>query len=59
MEGNEYEHIFVSAMRVITKHKLLNYVLKNYRCAERYHLNENELSILQEAVDYGKSISSK
>lgn len=35
-------------MDIIIKHKLLNYVIKNPKCASMYHLSELELEILKE-----------
>lgn len=35
------------AFRIIKEHKLLNYVLKNDKCAEMYHLNLFEKHLLK------------
>lgn len=37
-------------LRIIKKHKLLNYVLKNPKCAGMYHLSEIEIALLREAM---------
>lgn len=33
---------------IIKKHKLLNYVLKNEKCANMYHLSKEEIDLLRE-----------
>lgn len=35
------------AFDIVKKHKLLNYVLKNPKCASMYHLQENEIGLLR------------
>ena len=40
----------LTAIRIIKSHKLLNYVLKNPKCAEMYHLSDEEIKILKEVV---------
>lgn len=39
-------------MDIIVSHKLLNYVIKNPKCASKYHLSEIELAILKEWKKY-------
>lgn len=36
------------AIEIIKKHKLLNYVLKNKKCASMYGLNDDEIKLLKE-----------
>lgn len=35
-------------LEIIKKHKLLNYVLKNEKCANMYHLSKEEIDLLRE-----------
>lgn len=35
-------------LEIIKKHKLLNYVLKNEKCANMYHLSKEEIYLLRE-----------
>lgn len=35
-------------LEIIEKHKLLNYVLKNEKCANMYHLSKEEIDLLRE-----------
>lgn len=42
--------IYIQALEIIYNHKLLNYVLGNKKCANMYHLDEDELSILRKIV---------
>lgn len=35
-------------LEIIKKHKLLNYVLKNGKCANMYHLSKEEIDLLRE-----------
>ena len=35
-------------LEIIKKHKLLNYVLKNEKCANMYHLSKEECDLLRE-----------
>lgn len=35
-------------LEIIKKHKLLNYVLKNEKCANMYHLSKEEIGLLRE-----------
>lgn len=35
-------------LEIIKKHKLLNYVLKNEKCANMYHLSKEEINLLKE-----------
>ena len=37
----------LKALEIIKKHKLLNYVLKNKKCASMYHLSEEECDFLR------------
>ncbi len=38
-------------LEIIKKHKLLNYVLKNEKCANMYHLSTNEIQKLKEFME--------
>ena len=38
------------ALEIIKKHKLLNYVLKNQKCANMYHLSKEEIDSLKEIL---------
>lgn len=38
----------MTAPEIIRKHKLLNYVIKNRKCASMYGLSDAELAILEE-----------
>ena len=38
----------LEALEIIKAHKLLNYVLKNNKCASMYHLSDEELKLLKE-----------
>lgn len=40
----------LKALEIIKKHKLLNYVLKNPKCANMYHLTEEEIELLKEVL---------
>lgn len=42
-------------LEIIKKHKLLNYVLKNEKCANMYHLSKNEIKALKEFMEDEKS----
>ena len=46
----EYELIKkdLEILEIIKKHKLLNYVLKNEKCANMYHLSKEEIDLLRE-----------
>ena len=35
------------ALKIIKEHKLLNYVIKNQKCAAMYHLSEEEIEYLK------------
>ena len=50
----EYEAIKkeLKALKIIKNHKLLNYVIKNKKCAAMYHLNDEEINILKEVAKY-------
>ena len=37
----------LESLNIIKKHKLLNYVLKNPKCAAMYHLSEEECNLLK------------
>ena len=43
----------LKALEIIKNHKLLNYVLKNPKCASMYHLDKSEIEFL-EGVIYEK-----
>ena len=38
-------------LEIIKKHKLLNYVLKNEKCANMYHLSKEECDLLREVEE--------
>ena len=38
----------LTILKIIKKHKLLNYVLKNEKCANMYHLSKEECDLLRE-----------
>ena len=38
----------LKALEIIKEHKLLNYVIKNPKCAAMYHLTNEEIKILEE-----------
>ena len=38
----------LTMLEIIKKHKLLNYVLKNEKCANMYHLSIEECDLLRE-----------
>ena len=40
----------LAALEIIKEHKLLNYVLKNQKCANMYHLSKEECDLLKEAL---------
>lgn len=42
----------LSALEIIKEHKLLNYVLKNKKCANMYHLSKEECDLLKEALKW-------
>lgn len=52
--GNKYNREILTIERdletleIIKKHKLLNYVLKNEKCANMYHLSKEEIDLLRE-----------
>ena len=39
-------------LEIIKKHKLLNYVLKNEKCANMYHLSKEEIDLLREIEEW-------
>lgn len=45
--------IKANVLDIIKKHKLLNYVLKNKKCAAMYHLSDNEIDIIKEWLENG------
>ena len=40
----------LTMLEIIKKHKLLNYVLKNEKCANMYHLSKEECDLLREIM---------
>jgi len=40
----------LKALEIIEVHKLLNYVLKNKKCASMYHLSDEEIESLKELI---------
>ena len=40
----------LAALDVIKEHKLLNYVLKNEKCANMYHLSKEKCDLLKEIL---------
>lgn len=40
----------LKALEIIKKHKLLNYVLKNEKCANMYHLSEEDKKRLKKVL---------
>jgi hypothetical protein len=40
----------LEALKIIKEHKLLNYVLKNEKCANMYHLSKEEKDLLREVM---------
>lgn len=40
----------LKALEIIKEHKLLNYVLKNEKCANMYHLSKEDKDILKEGL---------
>lgn len=40
----------LKALEIIKVHKLLNYVIKNQKCATMYHLSIEDLNILKEIL---------
>ena len=38
------------AIEIIKDHKLLNYVLKNPKCAKAYNLSDKDIRILKEVI---------
>ena len=43
IKAQEQEH----AIKIIKEHKLLNYVLKNPKCAKMYNLNQEKIEFLK------------
>lgn len=42
--------ITLKALEIIKEHKLLNYVLKNKKCASMYHLSEEDCDLLKKVM---------
>lgn len=40
----------LKALEIIKNHKLLNYILKNEKCASMYHLSKEEINLLKEVI---------
>ena len=38
-------------LEIIKNHKLLNYVIKNEKCASMYQLNESQIKLIKELLD--------
>lgn len=41
----------LEVLKIIKDHKLLNYVLKNEKCANMYHLTKEEIDVLKEWLE--------
>lgn len=41
----------LKALEIIKEHKLLNYVLKNEKCANMYHLSKEEKDLLRDIME--------
>ena len=41
----------LEVLEIIKKHKLLNYVIKNPKCAKMYHLTEDEIEKLKKWLE--------
>lgn len=41
----------LEVLEIIKEHKLLNYVIKNKKCANMYHLSTNEIKDLKEWLE--------
>lgn len=50
MAIRDFKYTRLDAFIIIKKHKLLNYVLKNSKCAKMYHLELGEINKLKEAL---------
>lgn len=46
---NEYG-IKLKALDIIVKHKLMNYIIKNKKCANMYHLTNEEIDLLKDVL---------
>lgn len=44
----------LEAFEIIKEHKLLNYILKNEKCANMYHLSKEEIKVLKEVLLWAK-----
>ena len=40
----------LKALEIIKEHKLLNYVLKNEKCANMYHLSKEDKDLLEKVI---------
>lgn len=40
----------IQAFEIIKEHKLLNYIFKNEKCANMYHLSKEEINLLKEVM---------
>ena len=49
MDRNTFNNF---AIDIIIKHKLLNYVIKNPKCAKAYGLTQGEITMLKEFVTF-------
>ena len=56
-EEMNLNHLFViidkelRLLEIIKNHKLLNYVIKNEKCASMYQLNESQIKLIKEWLD--------
>lgn len=57
MNGKTYDEVTririinkLKVLEIIKEHKLMNYVIKNKKCADMYHLNNEEIELLKEAL---------
>lgn len=56
-EEMNLNHLFViidkelKLLEIIKNHKLLNYVIKNEKCASMYQLEESQIKLLKELLD--------
>ena len=50
IEAKETIEKDLEILEIIKKHKLLNYVLKNEKCANMYHLSKEECDLLREIL---------
>ena len=40
----------LKGLEIIRKHKLLNYVIKNRKCANMYHITDEEIKMLKGVI---------